>query len=161
MKLQPLNISKDEAFKKMAAMCARREYCTGDILKKLQKYEFEEAEVNSIINKLIKQKFVDDSRYCRGYINDKIKFSKWGKIKIEYHLRSKGIAQETIRSAMEELSVEDSTEALKNILKQKRKSVKGNSDYEIKTKLIRFALSRGFSMSEIITQLDNLSLHDD
>ena len=160
MKSQPIHITEDEAFKKMALICARREYCKGDILKKLQRYELTENQAKSIINKLIKEKFVDDSRYCRGYISDKIKFLKWGKIKIEYHLRSKGVAQDTIRNAMEEFSTEDTTEALQKILQQKSKSVKGNSNYEIRTKLIRFALSRGFTLSEILKQLENLYSDD-
>ena len=75
-------------------------------------------------------------------------------------MRSKGVAQDTIRNAMEEFSTEDTSEALQKILQQKSKSVKGNSNYEIRTKLIRFALSRGFTLSEILKQLEDLYSDD-
>ena len=45
---------------------------------------------------------------------------------------------------------------LKPLLKQKRRTTKASSDYELNMKLIKFALSRGFGM-DIIKQCIDVS----
>lgn len=55
-----------------------------------------------------------------------------------------------IDDALTEIPEEDNLDTLRNLINNKRKSVKGKSDYEIRCKLIRFALGRGFQMDDIL-----------
>lgn len=158
MKTAPVHITEAEAFKKMAFACARREYASVDILKKLQKYDLTPEATASILSRLQKERYVDDVRFCRGYIRDKLKFAKWGKVKIAYHLRGKGISSEVIHSAMQEFSDENPLDVLQPLLHNKLKTIKGNTAYEIKGKLIRFALGRGFQMDDILKVVETIEI---
>lgn len=104
---------------------------------------------------LLKQKYIDDARYSHSFINDKLRFGKWGKAKIVFALRQKQIPQETIDEAFEEFSDELLVQSLKPLLDKKLKSVKGRTEYEKRAKVIRFGLDRGFSMPDILKCLDN------
>lgn len=45
--------------------------------------------INRIIDRLVVEKFIDEERYCRAFVNDKFRFAKWGKMKITQALYMK------------------------------------------------------------------------
>ena len=65
--------------------------------------------------------------------------------------RSLADIQQTV---LDEIDEKEYLNVLKPLLKQKRKSIKANSDYELNQKLVRFALSRGFTFDIIRQCLD-------
>lgn len=156
---QPL--SPEKALMRMMRICASKEYCTGEIEKKLLQLNIDENDIATIIATLKEKKFIDDERYVRSYINDKLNFGKWGKEKITYHLKSKQIPDALVQKAFSDISNETLTASLKPLLEKKIKSVKGETSYEKRTKLIRFALGRGFSMKDILKELDHIVIEDD
>ena len=85
-----------EALKKLAALCARGEHSTGDADEKMRRWGLSEADRLQVIQKLVDNRFIDDERFARYFVHDKIKFNHWGRRKIEVALRQKGIADETI-----------------------------------------------------------------
>ncbi|MDO5665153.1 MAG: regulatory protein RecX [Bacteroidia bacterium] len=143
-------ISEKIAYQRMARVCSMKECCSFDIRQKLQRMQLEDEVINRIVLLLLKQKYIDDTRFSRSFINDKLRFSKWGKTKIEFALRQKQVPQEVIDEAFEEFSDELLTQSLKPLLEKKLKSVKGKTEYEKRTKVIRFGLSRGFAMHDIL-----------
>lgn len=153
-------ISEKNAYQRMARICSIKECCSFDIRQKLQRLGLENDVVDRIISLLLKQKYIDDARFSHSFINDKLRFSKWGKTKIEFALRQKQIPQEIINGAFEEFSNELLTQSLKPLLEKKLKSVKGKTEYEKRTKVIRFGLSRGFSMSDILKCLGKMPEDD-
>jgi regulatory protein len=62
----------------------------------------------------------------------------------------KGIGANDIEDALTEIDEEESLSALRHLIESKRRSVKGKSEYEIKAKLVRFAVSRGFSVQDVL-----------
>jgi regulatory protein len=149
-------ISPEQAFSRVAHICAQKECCAYDIKRKLKNMELPENEIEKIIDKLTTEKYIDEARFARIFIDDKLRFNKWGERKIKEALRCKFVPKEIIENAFLELSDTSLAESLPDLLAKKRKSVKGNSEYEINTKLIRFALSRGFAMSDVLKCLKNV-----
>ena len=145
-----------KAYNRMARVCSMKECCSFDIRQKLNRMQLDDDAVNRVMSLLLKQKYIDDARFSHSFINDKLRFSKWGRTKIEFALRQKQIPQETINEAFEEFSDELLTQSLKPLLDKKLKSVTGKSEYEKRTKVIRFGLSRGFSMSDILKCLETV-----
>lgn len=154
-------ISEENALKRMMRICARKEYCTYDIKQKLYRLRLDPNKIDKIISELTKKKFINDERYTRSFINDKIQFSKWGEVKIRHSLRQKQIPESTINFIIEELEPSSLNEHLQSIVTKKYESVKGNTVYEKRTKVIRFALGRGFAMDDIIKCLDKISTAED
>ena len=94
---------------------------------------------------------MDDERFARAFIYDKIRYSKWGRRKVEQALWLKHIDDSISKPLLDEVDDEEYLNILRPMLKQKRKSTKANSEYELTMKLIRFAMGRGFTM-DIIKQ---------
>mgnify|MGYP001149326364 CR=1 FL=1 len=151
-----MKLTEPRALNRIANYCSRAERCESDVRKKLIGWELEEDAVKQIIDRLKKERYLDDQRFARSFINDKLKFNKWGRQKIIFELRKKSIPESVYKPILEELSGDEFEEQLIHILSVKMKSVKGKNDYDKKTKLIRFALGRGFNIDMVIRCVDKL-----
>lgn len=143
------NITETEALSKVAAYCSTAEHCRAEISEKLQRWGIPYDSINRIIKRLEDEKYIDEERYCRAFVNDKFRFAKWGKMKIAQALQLKKISYETSRRFLNEIDEEEYLSILNSLVTAKRKSVHAENEYELNGKLMRFALSRGFEMKDI------------
>ncbi len=144
--------TKNDALDKARQMCSREEKCIDDIRKKLADWNLSAEDFDEIIESLIDDKFLDEKRYVAAFVKDKIRFNKWGKIKIAYMLRQKRIASTLISECFDEFDAEIYLEMIQNEIAKKRKTIRAKSDYDLKTKLIQFGMSRGYE-TEIVSKM--------
>ena len=135
------------ALQRLSALCASAEHCEYEMTEKMRKWEVEESDCERIMEYLRKAKFVDDARYARAFVKDKIKYNKWGRRKVEQGLWAKHIAEDIRQRVLDEVDESQYKSVLTDLLKSKRRSIKAANDYEMNRKLIKFALSRGFDYS--------------
>ncbi len=133
----------------IAAQCSKKEYCSSDVLKKLQRWELEEKDVAAIMEFLMKNHFVDDVRFAEAYARDKHRFNRWGKLKIIQMLRQKQLSENAIKQALAVLPDEESVETCMELLRQKNRVLKEEDPYKRKMKLFRFAVGRGFDFETV------------
>lgn len=145
----------DRILDNLRRQCSRREYCSGDILKKAEKaLEGDTDQAAKVLETLVKEKYVDDLRYAGAFARDKSAISGWGEVKIRYILSSKGVDRETISKALEEIDAGKADDRFKKLIDNKYKSLK--DDPQCKLKLLRFALGRGYSYDEASAVIDSL-----
>ena len=152
-------INYEQALHRLAAYCSRAERCVFDVRRKMDEWEISSEQQNQVIQKLKKEKFLDEERYCKAFVNDKSKYNRWGIYKIRFELKRKQIPETLIVEALKNLNPEENREQLKSLIEQKIKSVKGKNEWEIRQKLMRFAASRGFSQEEIEKILVAIPFH--
>ena len=63
-------ITEEEALNRMAAYCSAAEHCKAEVNEKLQKWGLPYEVINRIIDRLVVEKFIDEERYCRAFVND-------------------------------------------------------------------------------------------
>jgi len=148
------DMTEQEAYLQLTALCAQAEHCQQEMRDKMRRWELDETAQNSIISRLIKERYIDDERYARAFVKDKIRYNKWGRRKVQQGLWQKHIAPEIQELVLDEIDEKEYLDVLRPLLKQKRKSVRAASDYELNRKLARFALSRGFTFDQIRQCLD-------
>jgi len=143
--------TEQEAYLTLAALCARSEHCQWEMLERMRRWELDDAALARVMARLVKERYVDDERYARAFVKDKVRNNKWGRRKVEQALWQKRIADDIRERVLDEVDEEEYLNVLRPLLKQKRKSTKAENDYELKQKLVRFALGRGFTY-DIIRQ---------
>lgn len=141
---------------KSMAQCSRKEHCTEDIRKKLSLWGVEKEDIEKIIEILVREKFIDDTRYATAFVRDKFKYNKWGKVKIAGHLRSKRLPPEIISTALEAIDNEQYKKFIRGILESHKRFMKAKNPIELKAKLLRFGLSKGFESSILYDILGDL-----
>ena len=149
------NISPQEALSRLQNLCSTQEKCTGDAREKLRQWNISKAEIEKIIGRLKEDKFIDDRRFVEFFVRDKQKINKWGKEKIRYALKNKGLNQEIINEALSSLPSENFEDALRELLTKKSRELGKYQSYEKKNRLIRFAVQRGFDYDLIFRIIDD------
>ena len=156
------DMTEQEAYLQLAALCAQAEHCQQEMRDKMRRWELDETVQNRIINRLIKERYIDDERYARAFVKDKIRYNKWGRRKVQQGLWQKRIDADIQQRVLDEIDEKEYLDILRPLLKQKRKSIRAASDYELNQKLVRFALSRGFTF-DLIRQclnVDDIDIED-
>lgn len=143
-----------EALQRAAALCSRQEQCSGHIREKLEEWHVSEHNAERIVKKLQEEKFLDDRRYAKLFVRDKFRLNGWGKIKISYMLRRKGIGSESIQEALDQIDDKSYYQICADLIKEKSATLKEKNMYSRKAKLFRFASGRGFE-SDLIHRILN------
>lgn len=147
-------ITGEQALRRLSALCSKAEHSTGEIAAKLRAWQIDDDTQKRIIDRLKKERYVDDERFCRSFVHDKIQFDKWGRRKIETALYKKGVGRDVYAPILDSIDDSEYAGALRPMLEARRQSIKARNDYELYTKLIKYALSRGFGMNIIRMCLD-------
>lgn len=147
-------ITEQEALQKLSALCARAEHSSGEMLEKMRRWQLPEDARERVLDRLIDEKFVDDERFARLFVREKIRFDRWGRRKIEQALYQKGVASDISRRVLDEVDDEAYVAELKKLIAAKRRSVQAESDYEMRAKLTKYALGRGFDYNVIRQCID-------
>ena len=148
-------LNEKELFQRLSSLCARRECCIRDMEEKMLALGVEEEMQSRIIDRLVQERFVDETRYARAYALDKMRYNHWGRLKIGQMLRMQGISISDRDIALRELPDEEYDDILRRLMESKLPTIKANSDYERRGKLFRYLLGRGFEMSDIERLIDS------
>ena len=141
--------TEQEAYLQLAALCAQAEHCEQEMRDKMKRWEIDATTQDSIIARLVKERYIDNERYARAFVKDKIRYNKWGRRKVQQALWMKRIDDDIQRRVLDEIDEKEYLDVLIPLLKQKRKTIKAQNEYELNQKLVRFALSRGFDFGII------------
>ena len=144
----------EEFFLKASYYCSLSEHCVKQVRDKLVQWETPSEFIDPIIEKLLEQDYINEERFACAFVKDKFRFNHWGRIKIQTHLRALGISSENIAKAMDEIDEDEYAEILDEIVEKKRKTIKKGTDPEVRAKLLRHALSRGFEYNLIASKLN-------
>ena len=146
--------TEQEAYLQLAALCAQAEHCEQEMRDKMKRWAIKTDAQDRVIARLIKERYIDNERYARAFVKDKIRYNKWGRRKVMQALWMKRIDNDILHQVLDEIDDKEYIDVLIPLLKQKRKAIKAKSDYELNQKLVRFALGRGFDFSIICQCMD-------
>lgn len=145
---------------RLADMCSKSEHCTYDIKEKLRKSELDGEAQARIIERLQKDRFIDDARYAEIYARDKARFNNWGPIKIRYELRRRGIASNMCDNAIAEVDENIFDESLRKSIESKRRMTHQSDPNKLKASLLQYGCSKGFEYEQVARMVHSI-LNDD
>lgn len=148
--------SAAEALQSLMRLCARGERSTGDAMRLMRTWGVPEGERQSVVDRLVAQRFIDNSRYAELYVREKSHLSGWGARKIAMQLRTKGVEKEVIAEALATIDRDEQSDRLVEKLRRKMRTTKAQSDYEMRGKLLRYALGLGYDYDDASTALDKI-----
>ena len=148
-----MNDSQKKVLNALEAQCAKREYCTSDILRKaVMRCEGDAEAAAEIVESLKADGFVDDVRYASAFAREKASLTGWGPVKIKFALRAKRISDADIEAALSEIDAPSASDRMERLLRSKWKTLQG--DGQARLKLIKFALTRGYEYSDVESVVD-------
>ncbi len=139
-------VTPEKALNRLEELCVRGERCEGELRTKLRTWQIASADADSIINSLRQHRFFDDARFAHAFVMDKVRFARWGRIKISMALRAKHVDRDIAAKALSEIDERIYTEALEAVIAAavRRIGDEAAHTYEGRTRVFRAAVSRGF-----------------
>ena len=141
-------MEEKKVLERLQRQCARREYCVSDIRRKALKAMEGDAEAAArIVASLVRDRFVDDRRYAAAFAREKAALQGWGAVKIRFQLRGKGVSDEIITEALQEIDPEKAVSKLDKLAAERYRLLK--DDPQCKLKMLKALLSRGYEYDEV------------
>lgn len=142
------SVEEKKVLERLQRQCARAESCTADVRRKaLKALEGDAEAADRIVVSLVKDRFVDDARYAAAFAREKSSLQGWGAVKIRFMLRGKGISDEIIASALQEVDPAKAASKLEKLAADRYRILK--EDPQCRLKLLKTLLSRGYGYDEV------------
>ncbi len=145
-----------KALSKAMYLCSRKEYCVTEIFDKLCSWKVSEGKIEKIIKYLIKEQFIDEKRYVKHFVHDKIWLNKWGKRKVEFALKIKKVDPGITTTILDLIDTEKYYNLILNELEKKTGNIKSKSKINLKAKLFNFGANRGYENDYLYRAIDEL-----
>lgn len=148
-------LTYEQALLRASSLCSQAEKAPQDIYEKAQTWGLPEEDAARLVARLIEENFLSEERFARAFVSDKFRFAHWGRIKVIYALRAKGISEAAINAALEEkVEEEDYAETCRDLLRARMKNMPLPLSMQDRARLYRYAAQRGFESGIISRALD-------
>ena len=154
-------LTEQEALFQLTALCSQAEHCSYEMTEKMRKWQISDEAQARIMQHLVEERYIDDERFCRYFVKDKIRYNKWGRRKVEQALWAKHIDSDISKAILDEVDDEEYINILRPMIKSRRKQMKDMSEYEANARLMRWAIGRGFTFDIIRQCIDGVEEMED
>jgi len=142
------SITKQEAIARLMKLCSRAEKSSFEIELKLKTWGLQHQS-EEIVNLLRKENFLNDGRFVKAFVHDKIIINKWGRIKIKYYLLKSRIPGDIIEKELNSIDIQKYHKIITEELNRKKLSLNNLPSRRQKAKLFAFGNQRGYEMEYI------------
>ena len=146
--------SFNDAIEKMRKYCAYQDRAHSEVRTKLIAIKIYGDELEEVMAQLISEGFLNEERYARSFVRGKFKMNKWGRFKIEQHLKQKGVSEYCIRKGMEEIDNELYVACIDGLIKRQFSS---DLDAAGRQKIVNSLMRKGFEPHLIKDRIDHLA----
>ena len=150
----PIKLTKDEKviLEKMRSYCMYQDRCIQEVKKKLTRLQVAPKTKSKIINHLIDDDYLNEVRFTKSFIQGKLRIKKWGRIKLNYELKKRGVTKFIIDQEINKISKEDYCHYFNEFSNNKIKTLKGSKDQK-KRSFVNYFTYRGWEINLIYEKL--------
>jgi regulatory protein len=154
----PISFTEDEKIiiEKIQSYCLYQDRCIKEVKNKLYSFKVSSQLVENIVEYLIDNDYLNEERYTKMFIQGKLRIKKWGRIKLKYELRTKGIDIKIINEHINQINEEDYIEYFNEFSTNKIKFLKGSNDQK-KRSFINYFTYRGWENNLIYEKLKDVN----
>ncbi len=116
--------------------------------------------VSKVVDKIIKDGYINEEVYTECYINDQINLKVVGPLRIEKDLLGLGISKSVISKYIGNYSKEMQVSKINKFIAKEIKLNSNKSSYVLKNKILISLVNKGFYKDDIVRCLDNVVIDD-
>ncbi len=143
-------LSKEQALQKIKHYCGYQERSHKEVKEKLYRFKLRKDVVEEIIAYLIEENYLNEERFATQFAGGKFRTRQWGRKKIMYELRERGISQYCINNALQSIDEESYNRVLQKLAEKKWASLKKEQGHLIRLQKTRmYLLQKGYEQANI------------
>lgn len=155
--MQKKHLTKEQAVQKLRQYCGYQERSHSEVKQKLWELGVWRSEHDEIISSLIEDDYLNEERFARQFAGGKFRMKDWGRKKIYYGLKEKGVSEYLIKNAMAEIDEEAYQKTLRSLAEKKYESLKGEQYLVRKKKTMDYLLQKGFEPNLVTAAVNALA----
>ena len=152
--MQRKQLTKEEAIQKLRHYCGYQERSHSEVKQKLWDLGVWRSEHDEIIASLIDDDYLNEERFAKAFAGGKFRMKDWGRKKIYYGLKEKGVSDYLIKQAMKEIDEDVYQKTLRDLAEKKYESLKDEQYLVRKKKTMDYLLQKGYEPG-LITSVVN------
>lgn len=137
-------LTKEQAWQKIKHYCAYQERSHSEVKNKLYGFGLYKSEVEELLSKTIEEDYLNEERFAMQFAGGKFRIKGWGKVKIVYELRQKGVSAYNINHALKAISDEDYNCTLQKLTETKWQQLKGEHYLTKQAKAMSYLMQKGY-----------------
>jgi regulatory protein len=138
--------------------CSYQERSIREVENKLKSLTLQKKLIPEMIKRLQKEGYLNEGRFAKAYAAGKFRQNKWGRQKIEFELKIRGIPELMILEGLSVIDEEEYRKVLKNLIVRKYNEIKSGENENIWEKIINFAYGKGYESELILSILKELKI---
>jgi len=142
--------TKEQALQKLKHYCAYQERSHQEVREKLFELGVKKNDREEIIATLIEENYLNEERFAIAYAGGKWRIKRWGRVKIKYELRQRGVSEYNIKKAMQQIDEEEYLRILNKLIREKYTSLGNAQPLLRKKKTIDYLAGRGFEAALVM-----------
>ncbi len=150
--------TKEQGWQKIKYYCAYQERSHSEVKQKLYGFGLYKNEVEELLSKAIEEDYLNEERFAEQFAGGKFRMKHWGKIKIVYELRQKGVSSYNINKALKAIPDADYNHALQQLAESKWQQLKGEHYITKQAKATSYLLQKGYEaalVQQVLKQIKN------
>jgi regulatory protein len=136
-----------EILQKLARYCAYQERCVQELEQKMKTFEVSSTEYSAYLTWLRENNYLNEARFVEIFVRSKFNQKGWGRTKINYELRKRGISASLLAAAWDGIDDQDYIEKARTLLQKKRDEIKTGTSPQRYQKCYNYGLSKGYESS--------------
>ena len=145
-----------EATKKIESYCAYQDRCHKEVVSKLKEMGMIPLAIDTIVNQLIEDRFLNEERFAKSFARGKFKIKKWGKNRIVNELKFRDISKYNITSALKEIDPNEYVQTLDTLARKRLLQISETDVQKRKKKMADYLLYRGWESQLVYEKLQEL-----
>ena len=154
MRNQDLTVKEIEG--KLQYYCSYQDRCHKEVKAKLKSFKISSDELNEIVSNLIKDNYLNESRFSKSFVRGKFNIKNWGKVRIVNELKLRNISIYNINLGLKEIDDQDYINKLEDIFNKKLSSLSNLNSNLKKKKIISYVLYRGWERNLIYSKANEI-----
>jgi len=150
MAFERKNIGVEAAERKIKHYCGYQERSHAEVKEKLYSFGLRKAEVEQLISQMIEENYLNEERYAAAFAGGHFRMKQWGRVKIKYELKQKGVSEYSIKKALKEIDEDDYEKTFRSLADVKLKALKSEQNiFTKKKKLQNYLVGKGYEFDLI------------
>ena len=150
------DLTTKEIERKLQYYCSYQDRCHKEVVSKLKTFNINIQNSNQIISNLIRDGYLNESRFSKSFVRGKFNFKNWGKIRISNELKRRNISSYNINHGLKEIDEKDYEQKLEELFTKKLSSLSKLTSVEKKKKIISYLLYRGWESNLIYSKINEI-----
>jgi regulatory protein len=118
-----------------------------ELEQKMKTFEVSSADYSEYLTWLRENNYLNEARFVEIFVRSKFNQKGWGRTKINYELRKRGISASLLASAWDGIDDQDYIEKARTLLQKKRDEIKSGTSPQRYQKCYNYGLSKGYESS--------------